>query len=551
MGAVSPRWAAVMLATGLVAWAGPAAAQDADVEGYCAWVRGSADANRALLLSPELFARGSVVQSATDDTDGLSLDPALRVTTGATYHFGGLHRASAARDEAEAMCARYRAEAQLRGYGDLNDNLGLVAALGEELLVLEQALEDAQSMLERVRAEVEAGTATDVHLHASALRVERLRERRRGAQLKLAELRDLPSAPPTAEFPALLRAWRDADLHAESARASARLSRAWDASISLGYDEILGVDRALPLVASAQLSLNLGAFWQPSANRRAARGLADWRDAGPNPARERIDKTINTLRGVRAVEASRLEDVDVLLADVRERKKTIEGIDSAAARRHREALWFTEMDLSADRAYLRARIAEIDEFLAASDAPGAPRLRMTLGAVSALRAGKFRVAEAKTRGVVDHSDGHRASIQFVYHGPSADTAALGSGKIVRQIGLKLLAQDGCNLLYVMWRLGPEPELYVASKRNAGKRRHEECGSGGYTRLKGVRAESIGTFDDGKGHTLSAGITGQTLTVHIDGAVVWEGPVPETVLSLRGPAGFRTDNGEFEFALETR
>lgn len=536
-----------------LAFARAASAQD-DVAGYCDWVRGSADANRALLVAPELFARGALVQTAGDEQDpgdALTLDPGLRVTAGARYGFGGLHRAGALRDEAEALCARYKAEAGLRAYGDLDDQLGLAQALRAEVEVVDRALGDAQTLLSRVRDEVAAGTATDAQRHAMALRVERLRERRRAAEVKLAQLDGKPDAPSTAAFPELLARWREADRNAERARARGRLARAWDASVTVGYDEILGVERELPLVASAGLSLNLGVLWQSAANQRAADGLAAWREAGPNPAKERIDKTTGTLRRLRKVEAKRLEEVDVLLQDLRERKGLLEGIQGAIARRHREALWFTEMDLVADRAYLRARLAEIDAFLTGTDTTGTPKLRMTLGEVEPLKSGRFRITDSKARGVLDHSDGSRASLDFVYHGPSKATAKLGSGAVVRQVGLKLNAQDGCNLLYVMWREAPKPEIYVASKLNPGAKRHEECGNGGYQRLEAIRSEPVGTFDDGKGHRLSAVIAEGTLTVRLDGDVVWRGRVPAGALSLRGPAGFRTDNGEFEVALQAR
>ena len=550
MGALK-AWMGAALAFGSLLSASAVQAQDLEeVAGYCEWLMGAADANRALLLSPELIARGAVVQtSGGERDDGLTLDPSLRVTAGARYSFGGLHRASALRTEAEAMCARFASEAQLRGFADLNDRLGLVQALGAEIQVLDRAIEDAQTMLERVNDEVNGGTATAAQQHASALRVERLRERRRAADLKLAELQGRPEGPSPADFPALLQAWRTADADAEDARANTRLSRAWDASLHVGYDNILGVETQLPLVASAQLSLNLGVLWQPAANRRAAEGLAKWRDAGPNPARERIDRTVRTLQRVRTVEAGRLEEVTVLLNDVRERRTLLDGIDSGVARRHREALWFTEMDLNADAAFLRARLAEIDAFLAGSGAPGTPRMRMTLGDVRPLPAGRFRVLVAKTRGVVDHSPGDRARLQFVYHGPSKDTAALASGKLVRQIGLKLRARDGCNLIYIMWRES-DPALYVASKLNGAAKRHEECGTRGYRRLEATRQQDIAGFDDGRGHTLDARIVGDTLTVRADGQIAWQGKLPKEALELTGPAGFRTDNGEFEFALET-
>jgi hypothetical protein len=37
-------------------------------------------------------------------------------------------------------------------------------------------------------------------------------------------------------------------------------------------------------------------------------------------------------------------------------------------------------------------------------------------------------------------------------------------------------------------------------------------------------------------------------VFVDDGLVWDGPLPPEALSLRGPVGFRTDNGSFDLEL---
>jgi hypothetical protein len=183
--------------------------------------------------------------------------------------------------------------------------------------------------------------------------------------------------------------------------------------------------------------------------------------------------------------------------------------------------------------------------LALSPIP-ADRLCVTKG-TAALGA---RVTEPTVRAVALGSSGDAASLSFVYRGETATSRELASGESRRQLGLKLRAQDGCNLLYVMWRFDPKPSLSVSLKHNPGKRTHRECGASGYTRLKPSRTPSA-TLDPvpdlipGTSHTLRAELSSGELLAWIDDALVWRGPLPPAALSLSGPAGLRSDNVSFD------
>src|SRR5437870_3663128 len=89
-----------------------------------------------------------------------------------------------------------------------------------------------------------------------------------------------------------------------------------------------------------------------------------------------------------------------------------------------------------------------------------------------------RVGVPKMRAVLPDSDGNAAEVRFTYFGPSDVEEPLASGLPRRQIGLKLRAQDPCNLVYVMWRLHPEARIVVSVKRNPGKHASRECGNAG-------------------------------------------------------------------------
>jgi hypothetical protein len=178
--------------------------------------------------------------------------------------------------------------------------------------------------------------------------------------------------------------------------------------------------------------------------------------------------------------------------------------------------------------------------------------RVTKGHLDALSDGRARVREPKMRAVVPGSDGEAAELRFSYDGESAGVAPLASGEVRRQIGLKLRAADGCNLVYVMWRLAPKAQLVVSVKRNPGKRTHRECGANGYVNLKpraGSAPSALVTV--GAEHRLHAAIDGKILRVWADRTLAWEGELPDDALDLRGPAGVRSDNGAFTVELLTR
>lgn len=169
---------------------------------------------------------------------------------------------------------------------------------------------------------------------------------------------------------------------------------------------------------------------------------------------------------------------------------------------------------------------------------------VTLGEITPAGGGRFRVAGPKVRGHGVRSTGRSAELRFVYRGPSAEVSRLGSGKVFHQIGLKLQAQDGCNVLYVMWRLETGVEVLV--KRNPGQSVHSECGNRGYRKVKPATVHPAPRLEPGSAHRLAAELSGGRLVARVDGQPVLEAEVGE--LGFSGPAGFRTDNVEAELEL---
>jgi hypothetical protein len=142
-------------------------------------------------------------------------------------------------------------------------------------------------------------------------------------------------------------------------------------------------------------------------------------------------------------------------------------------------------------------------------------------------------------------------MRFRYVGPSPDAKPLASGEIRRQIGLKLHAEDQCNLLYVMWRIEPKAELVVSIKRNPGQNTHEECGARGYTNIKPQRSVKLAPMMPGESHTLRTELSGSNLSVYADSSPAWQGSLGAALDGLDGPLGLRTDNARFELEYYIR
>jgi len=177
------------------------------------------------------------------------------------------------------------------------------------------------------------------------------------------------------------------------------------------------------------------------------------------------------------------------------------------------------------------------------------RLCVTDGAIDPARAPTLAVDVGAMRGVVaGDRDTTSAELAFEYPGPSSTEARLASGELRRQIGLKLRAQDTCNVVYVMWRVAPSTGIFVQVKHNPGQSTHEECADRGYREIAAASGVQPAPIQAGEHHTLRADIDGSVLTVLADGVVAWRGALPPEVAAQGGPVGVRSDNGRFGFEL---
>ena len=171
---------------------------------------------------------------------------------------------------------------------------------------------------------------------------------------------------------------------------------------------------------------------------------------------------------------------------------------------------------------------------------------VTNGVVEKRQGRPFEINSPSSRAVVRGVNDSRGALRFEYLGSTAKDAPLASGVIRRQLGIKLRAEDSCNVIYVMWGIEPEQGLIVTMKLNAGKSSHAECGVKGYKRLEPTMQKAIAPIKIGEPRTLSAELDGSVLKVNVDGERVWEGETLAHAAKMYGYTGIRTDNVRIKF-----
>jgi hypothetical protein len=169
-------------------------------------------------------------------------------------------------------------------------------------------------------------------------------------------------------------------------------------------------------------------------------------------------------------------------------------------------------------------------------------------AYSRRRIENYRSRFPKLRAYVNQPSTDAAELRFTYLGATASESRLGSGASRRQFGLKLRADDACNLVYVMWRIEPESRLVVSVKRNPDQHSSAECGNRGYQNITPRYSAPIPSLAPGQTHRLRADLHGDELSASVDGRIVWQGGLGAAAAGLRGPPGIRSDNAQLEFEM---
>ena len=176
------------------------------------------------------------------------------------------------------------------------------------------------------------------------------------------------------------------------------------------------------------------------------------------------------------------------------------------------------------------------------------RLCVTEGAIEESPNDGLLVAVPKMRAYVNAFTSQLIDAHFTFLGSTGNEARLGSGELRRQFGLKLRAQDACNLVYAMWRIEPESKLVVSVKSNPGQHTSAECGNRGYRNIKPRRSTPVPVLRSGDTHDLRAEKNADEIKVFADNQLVWEGSLGAEAASLDGPVGIRSDNARLQIQL---
>jgi hypothetical protein len=178
-------------------------------------------------------------------------------------------------------------------------------------------------------------------------------------------------------------------------------------------------------------------------------------------------------------------------------------------------------------------------------------LCVTEGVIEKTSANRLSVNVSKMRAYVNAWTAQSAEIRFTYGGGTRQQSALGSGQMRRQFGLKLHAQDACNLVYAIWRIEPESKFVVSVKTNPDAHSSSECGNRGYATNKPRKASPVPSLQPGQSHALRAEMKNSELRIYVDDREVWQGDVGAHAAELAGPVGIRSDNAQLEFDLAAR
>ncbi len=160
------------------------------------------------------------------------------------------------------------------------------------------------------------------------------------------------------------------------------------------------------------------------------------------------------------------------------------------------------------------------------------------GRIEKAPGGRLMVSSKEMRATLKFATQQDVTVKFTYLGPTHEVSHLGNGEVRSQFGIKLRAQDTCNIVYVMWHFSPDQKI---------ARTHEDCLDNGYINNIKPRVSALPQpVRPDQPHTLRASMRGSDLTVKADNKVAWEGNLGLVALEFDGPVGLRSDNANVVF-----
>jgi hypothetical protein len=339
-----PHMRAVVIVTALLA--GTAHAED---NSYCDYVEGVANAQAAVLMSPELIGSLGYVEQPPAAINPDASEKGLRLIAGVRYSLSNLYEGFATRGRANADCRRYRAFEQVRGETSSR-------AIAARVKVLDDALREAEKILRTEERDFAARRVTAQEATATRVRVEELRN------LAANDHRQLSGLPPPSERPlaGALAAYRAADADMESYEAKLRRAQAIDVSVRFGIDEYPERETPSPYFAVVSVGVNLGLIFQAPANARAAKARKQLVESGRGIG---LEGTVERLRATLDIESKRAKETESLVNELERQYEALTRIGGEQSKAYRQTVWFELVKARAHHAYLTTHVTSIQEVL--------------------------------------------------------------------------------------------------------------------------------------------------------------------------------------------
>lgn len=321
-------------------------------DGYCEFVEGVADAQSAVLMSPDIFTEiGRIEQSSQSVQPGDS-PGSVRFIGGVRLRLSGIYEGFATKGRAKADCKRHTALEQIRGET-------LFRAFEAKANVIDSSLPEAEKILKAVNSDLDARRTTAQEATATRLRVEELR---RIAEETHQAMSILPR--PTGGTLSLA-SFQQADDDVEQHDAKIRRAKGIDVSVRVGVDDFLNgsvnSDTSSPYFAVLSVGLNLGVIFQSGANSRAAEGRRRFVRSGRDPLS--VDATADRLKSLVDVATRRIAETSALEADLQKQIQVLDRVGGDDSKRYKQIVWFDFIKIKAERAYYEAHAAALQQVM--------------------------------------------------------------------------------------------------------------------------------------------------------------------------------------------
>jgi hypothetical protein len=329
---------------------GTASAED---DGYCDYVEGAANAQSAILFSPELIGSVGYVEQPPAAVNPDASQKGVRLIAGVRYSLSNVYTGFATRERAHADCRRHKAFEQVRGETSSR-------AIAARLKVLDDALVEAEKILKTDEQDFAAHRTTAQEATTTRVRVEELRTLAAEDHRAMATL----PAPSAAPLGGALQTYRRSDAEVEDNEAKLRRAAGIDVSVRFGVDQYAERDNPQPYFAVLSVGFNLGILFQGSANTRAAAGRRRLVQAGQGPD---VEQTVEELRTTLDIETKRAKETEALVGELERQLDALGRIGGDDSKRYKQTVWFEWVKAKAQHEYLVTHVQTIQEVLGASE----------------------------------------------------------------------------------------------------------------------------------------------------------------------------------------